>query len=243
MKRLVTALVLVAVLASAAPRRGRRNMSLRKRLHVNPLIVDPGTAELEWDGQYSYLAGEWSIPASFRITPDGPGLLWGRTEYDINWSSPAVQWAATTLLFDGQHLDVAIMPQASLFVRDEKGARLGGTLVGRYDMGLNSFGATLSWSGATHSSTTNPAGTADVGFGFGRQWAESGWRSRFSPHVNTVWERSTGVAHTWSAFEGVEYQISSHFAFDVSGQHLGNPGGPVDHQVVFALTVGVGKPR
>lgn len=243
MRRAAAGLLFLAVLAGAAPRRGRRNLSLRKRLHVNALIVDPGTAELEWDGQYSFHAGDWSTPAALRFTPDGPGLLWGRTDYSVSWSEPQIQWAATTLLYDGAHVDVALLPQAAFFVRDDRGARLGGTVVARYDMGMNSLGGMASWSGATHSSATNPAGTFDAGLGYGRQLGASGWRSRVTPHVNTVWERSTGVAAAWSGFEGVEYQINHRLAFDVSGQHIGTPAGPVDHQVVLGLTVSLGSSR
>ncbi|HEY1341196.1 MAG TPA: hypothetical protein VGF59_26985, partial [Bryobacteraceae bacterium] len=100
---------------------------------------------------------------------------------------------------------------------------------------------TLSWSGATHSSPTNPAGTVDVGCGFGRRLAPSGLLGKFTPHMNAVWERSTGLPSAYSIYEGVEYQITDRLALDLSGQHLGIHGGPVDHQAVLGVTFNLGK--
>src|SRR5438105_2364191 len=37
-------------------------VSLRKRLHVNDLIAEPGTMELDWSSLYSYTTGLFSMP-------------------------------------------------------------------------------------------------------------------------------------------------------------------------------------
>ena len=45
--------------------------------------------------------------------------------------------------------------------------RAGATAIARYDVGRSSAGVTLTWAGATQPSATNPAGTFDVGAGYG----------------------------------------------------------------------------
>src|SRR5262249_8206413 len=99
----------------------------------------------------------------------------------------------------------------------------------RYDTGHSSLGATMSWSGATHSSPTNPAGTLDLGFGFGQCIPGSATAEKFTPHFNAVWERSTGQPGAFSFFEGVEFQMTERVAFDLSAQHVGASGSPRDH--------------
>ena len=232
------------------------NITLRKRLHVNTLITEPGTVEAEWDNLYSFTSGNFSMPSVIKYTPMGKSILWGRTEFSAAFDSvdsvqqsgqrstqfsDRVTFAANSVLYDGEKLDIAIQPQATFFLRDESGARLGATAIVRYDVGRNSMGATLSWSGATAPSPTNPAGSWDFGAGFGRRLAASGPWGHLTPHVNTVYERSTGSAATLAAFAGVEYQITERVAVDVSGQRFGVTGGPPDRQAEVSLTFNFGK--
>src|SRR5712692_9994458 len=93
-ERLAAAVCLVVVLAGTAQARFRRsggssrsNISLRKRLHVNTLITEPGTVEIEWDNLYSYTGGNFSMPSIFKYTPQGKNILWGRTEYSAVFDS------------------------------------------------------------------------------------------------------------------------------------------------------------
>jgi hypothetical protein len=79
--------------------------------------------------------------------------------------------------------------------------------------------------------------------GFGRRLAASGVLGKFTPHVNAVWERSTGVARIWSVFEGVEYQVTERFSFDVSGQHFAVAGSTPDNQLVVGITANLGHIR
>jgi hypothetical protein len=232
------------------------NITLRKRLHVNTLITEPGTVEAEWDNLYSFTSGNFSMPSVIKFTPMGKSILWGRTEFSAAFDSvdsvpqsgqrltqfsDRVTFAATSVLRDGEKLDIAIQPQATFFLRNESGARLGATAIVRYDVGRNSMGATLSWSGAAVPSPANPAGSWDFGTGFGRRLAASGPWGHLTPHVNTVYERSTGSAATLAAFAGVEYQITERVAVDVSGQRFGVAGGSPDRQVVVGLTLNFGK--
>jgi hypothetical protein len=236
--------------------RGTSNITLRKRLHVNTLITEPGTIEAEWDNLYSYSTGNFSMPSVIKYTPKGKSILWGRTEYSTAFDaidsvalagqrntqfSDRVTVAANAVLRDGDKLDIAIQPAATFFFRGETGARLGATAIVRYDVGRNSMGATLSWTAATAPSPTNPAGTWDFGGGFGRRLAASGAWGHLTPHVNAVYERSTGFERTWAAFAGVEYQITERIAVDFSGQRYGLAGGSPDRQLVIGLTMNFGK--
>jgi hypothetical protein len=113
----------------------------------------------------------------------------------------------------------------------------------RYDSGRNSTGATVSWSAATASSPSNPAGTFDLGFGYGRQFAGSSLLEKFTPHFNAEWEKSTGVGRVLLAFEGIEYQITERLAFDLSAQHAASAGNAPDHQIAFGMTLNLGRVR
>jgi len=235
---------------------GNSKISLRKRLHINTLITEPGTTEVDWSNLYSLATGNYTMPSGIRYTPEGTNILWGRTEYSIAFDtissadiggsrltqfSQALTLAATSVLHDGEKFDFAIAPQATFFLRDEAGSRLGAVAIARYDTGRNSFGGTLSWSGATQSSATNPAGTIDAGLGFGRQLSGSPLLEKFTPHINAEWERSTGLPRGLLASEGVEYQITEHLAFDVAAQQSTGAGNPGDRQIAFGITLNLGR--
>jgi len=236
--------------------RGTSNITLRKRLHVNTLITEPGTVEVEWDNLYSYSSGNFSMPSIIKCTPTGKSILWGRTEYSAAFDSidsvaqagqrstqfsDRVTFAANAVLRDGEKLDIALQPAATFFLRGEAGARLGATAIARYDVGRNSMGATMSWTAATAPSPNNPAGTWDFGAGFGRRLAASGAWGHLTPHVNAVYERSTGLQSTWAGFAGIEYQITERVAVDFTGQRFGLRGGSPDRQLVVGLTMNFGK--
>jgi len=222
---------------------------------VNDLITEPGTVEIDWGNLYSYTTSNFTMPSAMKYTPSGNSLLWGRTEYSVAFDSISsavdlgtrttqfsdrISVAATSVVFDSPHFDIAIAPQATVFLRDASGARYGATLIAREDIGLNSLGATTSWSGATSSSASSPAGTWDFGVGYGRHLATTGALNRFTPHLNTVWERSTGFERTFSAFAGVEYQITSRVALDATGQRTGLTSG-ADRQILLGMTINLGK--
>jgi hypothetical protein len=231
------------------------SVTLRKRLHINDLITERGTVEIDWGSLYSYTTSEFTMPSALKGTPDGNSILWGRTEYSIGFDSISsavdfgtrttqfgdrVTLSATSVIFDSAHFDVAVAPQASVFLRDSSGIRYGATGIVREDIGLNSLGATIGWTGATVSSSSNPAGTWDFGAGYGRRLASNGLLSRFTPHLNTAWERSTGFEATFSAIAGIEYQITPRVAFDASGQRIGSGAG-ADRQVLLGMTINLGN--
>lgn len=246
-------LIILAFSACAWAQRGGvgGTISLKKRLHVNTLITEPGTVEIDWASAYSFTSNGLLLPTAIKYTPRGSHDWWGRTEYSVafnGYDSAASQFGqsmtltGTCVLHDGEKLDLAIAPQITAFLRDERGARLGATAIARADVGRNSIGTTFGWSGATNSSATNPAGTIDVGVGFGRRLAAAGAWGHFSPHFNAGWERSTGVARIASLLEGVEYQIVDQVAFDVSAQQVTTPGHSPDRQIIVGFTINFGHP-
>jgi hypothetical protein len=230
--------------AAVRSRRKSGTLNLRKRLHVSTLIAEPGTGEVDLGGLYSISNTTFGVPATLRFTPRGSHIAWGLTEFSASFDSlNSVTAASTSVLYDGDKFDFALSPQATVFLHDESGVRLGAAAIARYDTGKSSLGATASWTGATHSSATNPAGTLDLGCGFGRRLAAEGKLAKFTAHGNGVWERSTGQPGAILAFEGVEFELTDRVSVDLSGQHLGLRAGKPDHQVVLGITIGFGRTR
>lgn len=245
-------LLLLTISVVAQSRNVGGSISLKKRLHVNTLITEPGTIEIDWAGSYSLSSDGLFLPTVIKYTPVGRHDWWGRTEYSVAFNAfdgPASRFGqtmtvtGTCVLVDGTHLDIAVAPQITAFLRDEQGARLGATAIARLDWGRNSIGTTFGWSGATHSSPTNPAGTVDIGLGMGRRLAAGGALGHFSPHLNAGWERSTGLPRIVSLLEGVEYQIVNAVAFDFSAQQVAAFGQRADRQVIFSITANLGHPK
>ena len=230
-------------------------IALRKRVHVNTLITEPDTVEVDWGGAFS-TGGDFTLPATIKYTPEGSHLWWGRTEFSASFDSVAseipieqrvihfsdrLNFAGTCVVHDGDRLDIAIAPTATVLLREDDGTRFGANAIARYDVGRSSAGVTLSWTGATHASDTNPAGTFDLGAGYGYRLRASGALGHLTVHTNALYERSTGVGATLSIFEGVEYQVTEQFALDFSAQHYTVWGGTPDHQIAVALNWNSGK--
>jgi hypothetical protein len=232
-------------------------ISLRKRVHVNTLITEPGTVEIEWGSAFS-MDGSFTFPTTIKYTPEGRHVYWGRTEFSASFDSLAsslqpegrtnhfsdrATFAANCVVHDGDKLDLALAPLVSVLLRGDAGVRLGATAIARYDAGRSSLGVTLTWTAGTAASDTNPAGTFDLGAGYGFRLKPSGPLGHLTPHVNWLYEKSTGADRQISLFEGVEYQITEKIAVDFSGQHFGVWGGQADNQVVVGLTANLGKLR
>jgi len=247
--RLVCGAILLHAVAPAAfihKSNGRQSqtISLRKRIHVNPLITEPDTIDIEFGAAFAE-SGTDTFPVTIHYTPRGPSILWGRTEFSLGFDSlnydgtvrhfgDRATFAATALLHDGAHLDIAVAPQAQFLLRGDSGARYGAAAIARYDSGRHSGGVTVSWTGATSPSATNPAGTFDLGLGYGYAIG------KITPHINWLWERSTGVERQISLFEGAEYQVIDPLAIDFSVQHISLWGNARDTQYVIGLTVNTG---
>jgi hypothetical protein len=179
-------------------------------VHVNPLVTDPGTFELDWSGALP-VNGTWSMPSAVRFAPG-----WGRTEVSASFDARRADqptFAATFVAVETDHFDVAIAPTVG---RGDNGWRGGGLAIARYDGDRNSGGVTAAW----------VAGTVDLGAGYGRVF-----RKQFTAHANAQWEKSTGTTRQITVAEGVEYQITSPLAVDVSAQH-----GTSGNQIIVGVT-------
>jgi len=232
------------------------NVTQRKRLNVNDLIAAPGTVELDWGSLYSYTTGALTLPSAMRITPSGDSLLIGRTEYSVAFDSISsavntrsrstqfsdrLTFAATSVVYDSEHFDIAFAPQFTALLRRDSGFRMGGTTIARYDGGGNTIAVIASWNAATTPSSTNPSGTWDFGGGFGHQLATKGLWNKVTPHMNVTLEKSTGYERSLAVFGGIEYQFTERFSTDLSGQRFGLIGGGEDRQVLVSFTWRLGK--
>ena len=117
------------------------------------------------------------------------------------WRPPAWSWTGTNSISPS-------LPRSRSSCGATMGCAPGPPRIARYDWGRSSAGVTFTWTGATASSDSNPAGTIDVGAGYGFQLKGSGPLSHLSPHANWLYEKSTGSIRQISLFEGVEYQIT-----------------------------------
>lgn len=231
--------------------------SLRRRLNINSIITEPGTFESEWSNVYS-TSGTFYLPTTLKWTPGTGTGFWGRTELSASFDSVyrsnqtginPVQFsdhitiASTSVVYGGQRWNLAVAPVATFYWRNERGARLGGVALARFDSGLNTAGLSVNWSGATASSPTNPAGTLDLAGGYGRKLARIGVLSHLTPFGNIVCERSSGGIRGVSIAEGAEYQVSEKVAVEMAAQQLDFSGGSIDHQFILGMTVNFGRPR
>lgn len=129
----------------------------------------PGTLELEIGTTSS--DSFFGLPLTIKYTPDVAGLL---REAKLSLAFEAVTsislagvrrtefgdrltFALRRPVYRGERFSLAVAPQATFFVRDGKGARLGATLLGVYSFGRNTAIANLTWTSATSSSATNAA--------------------------------------------------------------------------------------
>src|SRR5689334_7512187 len=56
---------------------GGSKITLRKRLHVNTLITEPGTAEVDWNNAWSLSTSGYAMPSAIKYTPEGTSVIWG----------------------------------------------------------------------------------------------------------------------------------------------------------------------
>ena len=226
-------------------------------MSISPLIAAQGTFDLDVTGGLTPM-GSFTMPSTLRFTPESENIYFGHTEWGVSADvvdsltgdgqrvthvSDHVTLQSTTALKVGA-VNLALAPQFIAITRGvDGGYRGGGTAIARVDQGLNNYGATMTWTGATRPTDSNPAGIWDVGFGFGRKFGKEGIRSQFTAHGNVTAEKQTGADKFYTLLEGIEYQITGRFSVDLSGQHIGLASGVVDHQVLVGLswTLGHGK--
>ena len=216
-----------------------QSIGTRNRVHVNRLITEPGTLEMEFG------AGFGVDPALVKFTGAGDSLLWGRTEYSVGFDywhgENDVTVAANSLLLDGVHWNVSVGPAVTIVRQDGSGLRGGGTVVTRYDRGLGSIGATAAWSKATRPGAGTPADLAAIGLGGGVRLGSTGWRGKLTVNGNLLREQASGTTVAWSTFEGLEWEVTGRVAANVVVQQIDWRGVNRDHQMFVGVTVNFGR--
>lgn len=261
--RLLVGVLCLTLLSPAASvkvrRRGHRGrssvISNNRRLTVNSLITEPGTFEMEWYGAYD-TNGDFIVPTTWKLTPGSGSGYFRRTEFSASFNalettspedarvrrfSDHLTFAATTALPDIGPLHLAAAPIVTTWLRGNSGLRAGALLLGRVENDRSQIGFASAWTGATHSSENDPAGTFDLSIATGTKLARTGPASAFSPHVSVQWEKSTGFGRLLTFTEGIEMQINKKLAMDLSTLQVRNGTGPADYQIVLGVTWNLGK--
>ncbi len=237
----------------APTHQGSSGASLRKRIHINSLITQAGTAEVETGGNVSLvgdLAGAFTLPTVLKFTPDRTN-----TEFNVSFDGLAsdlssdlssdsrpthfgdrVTVGATHEFHGWRGLSLAAGPQATFFTRGSDGVRWGGVGLARANLAGWDGGLTASFTQATHSSDVNPARLLDLGAGVGRKLSK-----RVTAHANYLYEKANGYSPQHSLYEGVEFQLTPRFALDLTMQQIG-VGGTIDHEFVASVTMNLGRP-
>ena len=78
--------IVICLLLCATASSARQPISLQRRVHVNTLITEPGSAEVEWDNVFA-ASGNYVMPSLIKFTPEGSNIIWGRTEYSIGFDT------------------------------------------------------------------------------------------------------------------------------------------------------------
>lgn len=232
-------------------------MSARHRLTVNSLITEPGTFEWEWYGAVAG-AGGFTIPTVWKVTPATGESYWSHTELsaafnaltatetdgrNILQASDHLSFAATTALGAIGPMQLAVAPSLTFLLRGDTGIRAGVGLFGKVDGKRQQAGCSLTWSGASRPSDTNPSGTLDAGAGYGINLSRGGVLAKLTAHTNAVWERSSGLPSLFTLSEGMEYQATPRFSTDLTFQQVNLRSGTADNQVVASITWNLGPIR
>lgn len=216
-----------------------QSIGTRNRVHVNRLITEPGTLELEIG------AGFGVDPALLKFTGAGDSLWSGKTEYSVGFDywhgSNDVTLAANSLLLDGEHWNVSVGPAVTIVRQEGSGLRGGGTLVTRYDRGLGSIGATATWSKATRPGAGTPADLAAFGLGGGVRLGSAGWRGKLTVNGNVLSERASATPGVWSTFEGLEWELTGRVSANAVVQQVDWGGANRDNQFFVGVTVNFGR--
>lgn len=220
--------------------RSAQSLGTRNRLHVNRLITEPGTVEMEAAASWSQ-SGDYVDPILLKYTPGK------KIEYSVgfDYAHPGndVTVAANSLLHDGEHWNVALGPNVTFVRRDGDGLRAGATFITRYDRGLASVGVTASWSKATRPSVNNPADYVAAGFGGGIRLAKEGRLSHWTLNGNILNERASATHPATSLYEGLEWEAAPRLSLNFVVQQLDLRGPNRDNQALVGLTLNLGHVR
>jgi hypothetical protein len=218
--------------------RNAQSIGTRNRIHVNSLITEKGTVEIEAAASWSE-TGDYISPILLKYAPGH------RIEYSVGFDSAHpgndVTVAANTLLYDGEHWNFALGPNVTFVRHEGDGLRAGATFIARYGRGLASAGGTLSWSKATHPNNKIPSNYTSCGFGGGVRLAKEGRLSNWTVNGNITNEHASSTRPVTSLFEGLEWQVTPRLSLNFVVQQLDLRGPYRDNQSLVGLTLNVGR--
>jgi hypothetical protein len=191
---------------------------------------------------------QFNTPIALSYSPQAESF-WGRTEYRAAFElipsyideghsfSRALRVTASAVLIHGDRIDWAIEPEWTVYTGGLWGKRLGASAIARFHGDRNHLEGQVGWSGATHSSTSNPAGILSTGFSYSRDLSGSRLLERLSPHLSAELLKATGYRNALFMFEGIEYQVTGWLSLDFYAQHYAAPRSAPDHRVAIGTTL------
>jgi len=133
-------------------------------------------------------------------------------------------------IFEVKNFSVAFAPQASFFLRDEKGARLGATVFTAYSFGLNAVVTNFTFSNATSSSASNPAQKYELAIDVSRTLGNSGARSKTGIFSGILIEKARKQDSVVSLLQGINYRVKPNLVLDIAFRQVGLRTRNIDYQ-------------
>jgi hypothetical protein len=214
----------------------------------------PGTVELELGGGGN---GEFfGLPTTFKFTPAVSEGLFSGMEFSVGFDSISsfeignsrdtrfgdrIGFAARRSLYENGGFSFGLAPQAVFFLRDEEGARLGGSAIAVYSFGRNALVTNLIWTAATDSSENNPARQTSIIAGYSRTLGDGPRSSRAAAFAEFLQEFPSGQPSRVSLLQGVSYRLRPDLVLDFALQQNGLAATPFDLVFATGLTYNLGR--
>ena len=217
-------------------------------------ITTPGTLELEFGATISgsFLA----LPTSLKFTPNVQNPFLYRTEFSLGFDTITSQFAEIVpgktqfgdmislairhVAYQDDSFSFAVVPLASFFFRDNKGARLGLAGLATYSFGLNSIIGNVVFSGATSPSPDNTSSQLDTIIGYGRSLKAIGILSRVSAFAEFLHQAVGDESDYVSLLQGISYRIRPEWVIDFAVQQDGVLTGLLEVQFLVGFTLNLG---
>jgi hypothetical protein len=136
----------------------------------------------------------------------------------------SVDSVAGTLSGDGRSVT-----QFTFLVRGDSGVRAGIGALSKYDFGLNTSGASATWTGATRASETNPARDWETGDTYVRRLGDKRLLSKISAYTSVFVERATICDNALAHSIGCLYSWKPFVQFDYTYRRVRTTGQPFDN--------------
>jgi len=132
-------------------------------------------------------------------------------------------------------LSFALAP-ATLFLRGEEGARLGGTAIAAYGRDVNGIVFNLGLTGATSSSPSNPSVQLDLATDSFHSLSD-----RLTIFAGALFKKASELTCAFSLDQGLAFRVRPHVVLDIGIVERGLTDGP-SLELLLGLTVNLGWP-